>query len=78
MDADTVILPKKFKLFLECLFSCLNFKLLDFQEYAPTDDELDAYRRGETWNAEKAKDLAKQRVITGGKDLMPNHKRELL
>ena len=32
------------------------------QEFAPSDDELLAYRRGEEWDPEKAKELAKQRV----------------
>ncbi len=32
------------------------------QEFAPIDDELAAYRKGEEWNKEKAEELAKQRV----------------
>ncbi|XP_014672576.1 PREDICTED: sperm-associated antigen 7 homolog [Priapulus caudatus] len=31
------------------------------KEYAPSDDELLAYRRGEEWNEEKAKQLQEQR-----------------
>ncbi|XP_071805672.1 sperm-associated antigen 7 homolog [Asterias amurensis] len=40
-----------------------RFIILFKKEYAPTDDELDAYRRGETWDAEKAKELAKQKAL---------------
>ncbi|XP_022090154.1 sperm-associated antigen 7-like [Acanthaster planci] len=40
-----------------------RFIILFKKEFAPTDDELDAYRRGETWDAEKAKELAKQKLL---------------
>lgn len=32
------------------------------KEYAPTDEELNAYRRGETWDPEEARVLAKQKA----------------
>ena len=35
---------------------------LSLQEFAPSDEELLAYRRGEEWDPEKAKELAKQKV----------------
>ena len=34
------------------------------QEFAPSDEELLAYRKDEEWDPEKAKQILKQRVIT--------------
>ncbi|RUS73944.1 hypothetical protein EGW08_018282 [Elysia chlorotica] len=39
-----------------------RYVMLWKKEFAPSDDELLAYRRGEEWDPEKAKELAKQRV----------------
>lgn len=36
--------------------------IVTLQEFAPCDDELSAYRKGEEWNEEKAQQLATQRV----------------
>ncbi|KAL3861023.1 hypothetical protein ACJMK2_007116 [Sinanodonta woodiana] len=33
------------------------------KEFAPTDDELLAYRKGEDWDPEKAKEMAKQKEL---------------
>lgn len=38
-----------------------RYVMLWKKEFAPSDDELLAYRRGEEWNPEKAKELAKQK-----------------
>ena len=40
------------------------------QEFAPSDDELAAYRKGEEWDPEKAKELAKQKVQNSLFDLV--------
>ena len=40
----------------------LYWFLLLYKEFAPTDEELAAYRRGEEWDAEKAKQEAKLKV----------------
>jgi len=36
------------------------------QEFAPGDDELEAYRNGEAWDPEAAKALAEQKVNNSG------------
>ena len=36
-----------------------------WQEFAPSDEELQAYRKGEEWDPEKAKLAAKQKVLVG-------------
>lgn len=33
------------------------------QEFAPSDEELAAYRKGEVWDPDKAKELAKQKEM---------------
>ena len=33
------------------------------KEHPPTDDEIEAYRNGETWNEEKAKECEMKKVI---------------
>ena len=35
------------------------------QEFAPSDEEIQAYRKGEEWDPEKAKLAAKQKVLVG-------------
>ena len=45
------------------------------QEFAPTDDELSAYRRGEEWDAERAKQEAKMKVIIAPPPPPPQRKR---
>ena len=35
-----------------------------FQEFAPTDEELAAHRKGEVWDPEKARLAAIQKVLT--------------
>ncbi|XP_046340077.1 sperm-associated antigen 7-like [Haliotis rufescens] len=40
-----------------------RYVMLWKKEFAPTDDELLAYRRGEVWDPEKAKELAKQKEL---------------
>ena len=37
--------------------------ILYSQEFAPIDDELAAYRRGEEWDANRAKEEARLKVI---------------
>ncbi|XP_013782782.1 sperm-associated antigen 7 homolog [Limulus polyphemus] len=38
-----------------------RYVMLFKKEFAPSEDELQAYRRGEDWNPEKAKEVAKQK-----------------
>lgn len=38
------------------------FFFLILQEFAPTDDEINALKAGKEWNLEMAKELEKQRV----------------
>ena len=49
----------------EILFVQLEEYIIIFysQEFAPIDDELAAYRRGEEWDANRAKEEARLKVI---------------
>jgi hypothetical protein len=43
----------------------LLFFLTIWQEFAPSDEEIQAYRKEEEWDPEKAKLAAKQKVLVG-------------
>ncbi|CAL1532612.1 unnamed protein product [Lymnaea stagnalis] len=48
-----------------------RYVMLWKKEFAPTDEELQAYRRGEEWDPEKAKELLKQKVVNKLNALWP-------
>ena len=63
---DPWLLSKYHTLLFQCTSSLdkFFFPLVYFrQEFAPTDDELAAYRKGEDYDPEKAKEAAKQKVM---------------
>ena len=53
-------LPERFLLKQYC---CYLLAGVTVQEFAPSDEELLAYRRGEEWDPEKAKAMARLKVI---------------
>ena len=58
-DHELNPLPPRKTHFLVMMYNFLHF----IQEFAPSDDELLAYRRGEEWNSEKAAEMAKQKEL---------------
>ena len=42
-----------------------GFSVCRLQEFAPSDEELSAYRKGEDWDPEKAKELVRLKVGAG-------------
>ncbi|PIK46070.1 putative sperm-associated antigen 7 [Apostichopus japonicus] len=53
-----------------------RYVMLFKKEYAPTDEELNGYRRGETWDPEEAKELAKQRADEAEETRLEEERRE--